>query len=403
MAGSVTGIGTTYNLPNYHGELFALTPADAPLLSAIGGLTGGMKTDSAEFEWQSFDLRDPAQRTRTEGATAPTAEERVRGNIRNVAQIHQEKVEVSYTKQASIGQVATPSSAPYRGVSGENPVSNELDWQVEQALKSIALDVNYSFINGRKNNPSDNTTARRTGGLIEAITTNVGASQAALTITGLSSATDTITEVSTGVANGDKIVFTKTGDATGIVAGRVYFVVSKASGSFKVALTSGGSAITLGTSTTNIDYIKPSASAITTANVDDLAQMAYDNGGLAEQFAATLVCNSAAKRGITAAWASAYGKAVSIQGNVGGVNVTKIQTDFGDLNLMLDRHMPQDALMVLSLEQLAPVFLEVPGKGVFFEEPLAKTGSSDAVQIYGEIGLKYGVEKAHAIVRGLKV
>ena len=28
-------------------------------------------------------------------------------------------------------------------------------------------------------------------------------------------------------------------------------------------------------------------------------------------------------------------------------------------------------------------------------EPLAKTGASDDVQIYGEIGLEYGNEKAH--------
>jgi hypothetical protein len=33
--------GTTFNLPNFVGELFELTPADTPFLSAIGGLTGG--------------------------------------------------------------------------------------------------------------------------------------------------------------------------------------------------------------------------------------------------------------------------------------------------------------------------------------------------------------------------
>jgi hypothetical protein len=47
------------------------------------------------------------------------------------------------------------------------------------------------------------------------------------------------------------------------------------------------------------------------------------------------------------------------------------------------------------------VFLETPGKGHFFEEPLAKTGASDEVQIYGEIGLEYGKETAHGLYRGL--
>jgi len=41
MAG-ITGQGTTYNLPNYVGELFAVSPEDTPFLSSIGGLTGGV-------------------------------------------------------------------------------------------------------------------------------------------------------------------------------------------------------------------------------------------------------------------------------------------------------------------------------------------------------------------------
>ena len=57
MAG-ITGLGTTYNLPNYVGELFAASPEDTPLLSAIGGLTGGESVGSTIFEWQGYDLRD---------------------------------------------------------------------------------------------------------------------------------------------------------------------------------------------------------------------------------------------------------------------------------------------------------------------------------------------------------
>lgn len=61
MAG-ITGIGTTFTLPNYHGELFGITPADTPLLSAIGGLTGGRRASSTAFEWQTYDLRNPPNR-----------------------------------------------------------------------------------------------------------------------------------------------------------------------------------------------------------------------------------------------------------------------------------------------------------------------------------------------------
>ena len=42
----VTGIGTTWNLPNYAGELFTADPTQTPFLSMIGGLTGGRQTDN---------------------------------------------------------------------------------------------------------------------------------------------------------------------------------------------------------------------------------------------------------------------------------------------------------------------------------------------------------------------
>ncbi|WP_329622926.1 DUF5309 domain-containing protein [Streptomyces sp. NBC_01255] len=399
MAG-ITGMGTTFDLPNYANELFALTPADTPFLSAIGGLTGGGMTGGVEFEWQTYDLRDPSQRTRVEGATAPTAEGRIRAGVRNVAQIHQEKVSVSYTKQAAMGMLATPGAAPFRGADGSNPVSNELDWQVAQALKSIALDVNWSFINGTYANPTTNATARKTRGLLAAIVSNRIAK--GVTTTGATSATDTITATAHGLVDGDKIVFTATSTATGIVAGRIYYVDAIDANTFKVATSSGGTAITLGTAT-GIAYTNPWETALTTDHVSDLLQLAYDNGGISEQETATLIVNSAQRRAVTKAFASAYGQFTETSRTVGGVAVDTIITDFGTLNVMMDRHAPQDTITVASLEQCRPVFLNVPGKGVMFEEPLAKTGASDEVQLYGEIGLEYGNEKAHAAMTGLKV
>ncbi|MGX1909005.1 SU10 major capsid protein [Streptomyces phaeochromogenes] len=399
MAG-ITGMGTTFNLPNYTGELFALTPADTPLLSAIGGLTGGGMTTATEFEWEQYDLRDPAQRTKVEGADAPTAEERARGNVKNVVQIHQEQVSVSYTKQAAIGQVASPQSAPFNHNGGDNPVTNELDWQITQALKQMALDVNWSFLNGSYANPTTNATARQTRGLLQAITTNRIAK--GTSVTGLTSATDTITETATALADGDKIVFTATGAATSIIAGRTYYVVGKTTNAFKVATSLGGTALTLGTAS-GIAYTKPWTTALTTDHVSDLLQLAYDNGGISEQETATLLVNSSQRRAVTAAFAGAYGKFMETSRTVGGVAVDTLVTDFGTLSVMMDRHMPQDVISVVSMEQLMPVFLNIPGKGTFFEEPLAKTGASDKSQLYGEVGLKYGVEKAHGVLTGLKV
>lgn len=399
MAGT-TGMGTTYDLPNYVGELFSLTPTETPFLSMIGGLTGGKGVATTKFSWQTDDNRDPQDRQRVEGAPAPTAENRVRAKVENVTEIHQEKASVSYTKQAATQLLATPTAAPFSMQGGTNPVVNELDYQVQKAIEAIALDVNNSFINGHFVDATDNATARRTRGIIEAVTTNA-IDKSALSYTGATSATDTIT-VTHALTAGDKIVFTNNGGAS-IVVGRVYYVKSVSTTvSFKISTTSGGAALTVGTGT-GIAVHKPYATALTTSVVDDLVQSAYDNGGVKNQFTATLWANSTQKRAVSAAYADAHAKAQPVDRTVGGVVVETIKTDFGTLNIALDRRIPADMLLFASMEQVKPVFTNIPGKGAFFEEPLAKVGASDDVQIYGEIGLEYGNEAAHGYLRGLAV
>jgi len=308
----ITGQGTTYNLPNYVGELFAASPEDTPLLSAIGGLTGGRSTGgSVLFEWQGYDLRDAdADRQRLEGADAPDGEQRVRYREQNVVEIHQEAVEVSYTRQATQGQRAS-GGEPTVTVGSTVIPANELAWQLEQQFKQIARDVEKTFIVGEYQNPSDNTQPRKTRGLLEAIETNV----------------DTAAEL--------------TEDA-----------------------------------------------------VLDLFQEVWDNGGIQEGETRTVIVNAALKRVLTKIFIKDRGYEESSR-NVGGVNLQTFETDFGRANIMLNRWMPADQLVVASLEDLAPRFLEIPGKGHFFAEPLAKTGSADKVQIYGEIGLEYGNERKH--------
>lgn len=158
MAG-IVGQGTTFNLPQYVGELYGLSPEDTPFLSAIGGLTGGKETQTKRFEWSYYDLRAAADRQRLEGANAPSPEERVRASGFNVVEVHQEAVELSYTRMA----VALAN----------DPVTNEMDWQKEQHLKQVARDVEFSFIRGVFAEPVDNTLPRKTRGILDAIVTNV--------------------------------------------------------------------------------------------------------------------------------------------------------------------------------------------------------------------------------------
>lgn len=393
MAG-ITAMGTTYSLPNYTGFLFALTPYDTPLLSAIGGLSGGGQVVSTEFEWEFYDLRTAGQNVALEGQAAPTAQERVRSNVTNVTQIHQEKVSVSYSKMAAVGQKSGTNNAL------PNPVTDELDWQVEAMLKQMARDVNYSFIRGVYNKPTDNTTKRQTRGLINAIQTNVS-NQGVVLGTGLALAAsgDTVTKTAHGLSNGASVRLSSIASATGVNSTDPYFVVGAAANTFQLALTNGGAAVDItadGTATVT------TGTAVTTDMVDTLLQSVYDNGGISQGDTATLLVGSAAKRRLTKAYATtnAYRE---MSRNVGGLDLTTIETDFGTLNIMIDRLMPQDTILALSLEMLQPVFLETPAKGHFFAEPLAKTGASDDVQLYGETGLAYGNERAHGMLTGLAI
>lgn len=327
----ITGQGTTFNLPNFVGELFTETPTDTPFLSAIGGLTGGEAVTSTLFQWQGYDLRDASDtRQRLEGANAPTAESRTRFNVVNVVEIHQEALEVSYTKQAATGQFdSTGSNHPGSvGIAGMNPVMNEVDWQTRQHLVQIARDVEQSFITGTFNNPSDNTTARRTGGILEAITTNV---------------------VDAGGASLD--------DDSG------------------------------GTEQPGFVLL-------------DLLQQVWESGGIMVSETATIMANAHQKRRLTKAFITDANYQEQTR-DVGGVAVTTIETDFGRLNIMLNRYMPTDQVAVVSLDECAPMFLLVPGKGFLFIESLARQGSAERFQIYGEVGLKFGNEKAHGKIINL--
>lgn len=315
----ITGMGTTFDLPNYVGELFQVTPSDTPLLSAIGGLSGGKQVDQKQFEWQSFDLREPKNPSNLEGQNAPEATQRVRQNVQNTVQIFHEAVEVSYTKQAAKGQ--------RDGLPGSNPVQNEMSWQVEQQLKQMARDIEYTFIRGTYAYPSDNSSARKTRGLLEAIATNV---------------------------------IQKSTDAEG----------------------------------------EPDTE-LTETEVLDLMQKIWQSGGIQEQETATLISNAGVKRQLTDLFITQKGYKEQTR-NVAGVNLTTIETDFGRVNLMLNRYMPSDQLTVTSLDVVQPCFLYVPGKGFLFEEPLAKTGAADKNQIYGEIGLEYGAEIQHGKIENIK-
>lgn len=395
MAG-ITALGTTYNLPNYTGILHLLTPADTPFFSAIGGLTGGGQSTDKEFEWGTYDLRTAGQNVSLEGQDAPTPQERVRATANNITQIHHEAVSISYTKQAATGALSGLATA-----GATSSVLNELDFQTRNMLTQMVRDVEWSFINGVYQKPVDNTTARKTRGLLAAITSNVISASAAAVTGAAAAATDIITATAHGMTAGDTVRFASVGAATPLTTTDVYYVIATnlAANTFSVSLTKGGSIVNI---TVDGTVTWSEGVTLTKTLIDTLLQTAYDNGGLMESDTRTLLVPSSQKLAVTAAYTTAGYVIKNLDGNVGGVNVQRVDSDFGTLNLMVDRHMPQDTIAAVSLEDCRPVYLEVPGKGHFFEEPLAKTGATDRNQLYGEVGLDYGNQMKHAKMTGLK-
>lgn len=409
MAG-ITGQGTTFNLPNFTGELYGITPEDTPFLSTIGGLAGGdIVAGATEFEWQFFDLREADQRTKVEGANAPTAEERVRSNASNVVQIHQEAVETSYTKNAAFNALGGINVAGL-----QNSVLREQAWQVIAMVKQIARDVEWSFVNGRFAKPSTNATARKTRGLLQAIETNRsnhGTEVDTFTVTVADPGV--FTSASThGMSVDDQVQFVE-GDGVMPIAiqgavtraleeGRTYYVkTAPSTTTFTIALTKGGDALEVtDAGTDDATRLLFTANALTSAAILDTAQTAFDNGGLLEGETRAFMGNSWTQRMLTKLFITDSGYEESSR-NVGGVALRTIETDFGVFNRLLNRHMPNGALALVSLEECKPRFLPIPDKGLFFQEELSKVGASNRTQLYGEIGLEYGNERKHALLVGL--
>jgi len=302
--GAVTGMGDSYDLPNYVGELFNITPNDTPFLSMMGGMTGGKSVTSKQFTWQTVDNAAAAQTAVVEGAD-PTYAERSRSEVINVTQIMQYGVQVSYTKQAATGNLSG------QAIIGNQPVQDELAFQLDMALKRAARDIEFSCMQGTYVADTDVSTARKTRGLGAALTTNK----------------------------------TDAGD-----------------------------------------------DALTQADIDATLKLMADSGAPFEQ--PVLFANAANKQLISGFYSNSLALAPRDR-NIGGVNITSIETDFCDLGVVYERHIPTTQVFIVDMAFVKPVFLDIPGKGHFFVEPLAQSGAAYKYQVYGEFGLEYGPEQFH--------
>lgn len=328
--GGAAGFGS-WNLPNFVGELFRLSPMETPFLSMIGGLSGGKSLTSPQWTWQDTLHRAPALsgtgRTLVEGDdavfTAQSRTERV-----NVVEIFQYGVELTYSKQAATGLLGTVGASPAvdaENILGTQPVQNEMAWQLQIKLEQAALDAEIAFLTGTFAHPNDGT-ARRTQGLIGAITTVA--------------------------KDGDLAADWSTAAGTAIAGKQM---------------------------------------------VNETALALFENGApLSGNYG--IMVGGASKLLVSGDFQGSSGNVMPRSYNKFGVNITDIETDFGLFPIILNRHLPAETVLFVDFDICSPAFMPIPGKGHFFLEPLAKSGSYDRQQLYGEAGLEYGPEGWHAKV-----
>lgn len=168
--------GTVWNCPNYVGELYMIGANQTPFLNLIGGLQGPTVRTVASFQFslaQPWALESAAQPAITETAslTAPTAWTYVRGQDVNTVQIFQRQVSISYAKQSVVGSITADSTTGLAEL-GLQPVVNERDFQIMAHMRQIALDAEYTFLNGAYQQATSAAVAPKTRGVITACSTN---------------------------------------------------------------------------------------------------------------------------------------------------------------------------------------------------------------------------------------
>lgn len=383
---SVAGLGLTFNSPNYTGDVLTITPSDTPFLSAIGGLNEqGEVVFATEFEGQTQDLGTPSQPDVLEGADAPALSGRTRGKWDNIVQPFHYAFGVSYTRQAAHQALSGLNIGGTR-----NPVQDELAYQSGIKLTEAARDMNWTFLNGVYRKPSDNTQSRRTRGLNSAIATNVLSNLGAVIATAFVASTDLGTANGHGLTNGQQVRVSNSA-ATGLANG-VYFVRDAATNTFKLAATAAGAAVNVtADGAADVQLLQP----LTAVRVLDLVQLVWDNHGINSAAEPTLIVNAGLKRALTKLFITDKGYQ-EMSRNVAGVSVTQIETDFGRLNLMVERAQGSNRLTFAHLGLIKPAYLLIPERGFLFTEELAKTGAQRRFQLYGEAGLWHGPEQAHA-------
>lgn len=157
---------------NFLGQLFLIGANQTPFLNMIGGMQGGKAATFDAFKFpvaQPWALNSASQNTQSEAtaATAGTPTTYTRTQDVNYIQIMKYDYDVTFAKQSTIGEISGTSIA---GI--QQPVTDEGAFQRMGAMEQMAIDIEFSFLQGSGVETTTSATNGKTIGLENAITTN---------------------------------------------------------------------------------------------------------------------------------------------------------------------------------------------------------------------------------------
>lgn len=147
-----------------------------------------------------------------------------------------------------------------------------------------------------------------------------------------------------------------------------------------------------------ISTVDASSGALSKTLIDQLMLEMASNG--AEFGRIVFFCTAADKQRITNLYSF-----VPMDRNVGGADISLIQTDFGVAEVVWNRLIPAGNLLVADMSKCNLVVQPVPGlmleDGIIGYEPLSKTGASEKGQLFAMMGLDYGSAYFHGSLTSL--
>jgi hypothetical protein len=139
------------------------------------------------------------------------------------------------------------------------------------------------------------------------------------------------------------------------------------------------------------NYVNGAGGALSKTLVDSLFLEAADGG--AEFLNPILWVSATNKQRLSAL----YG-VQPMDRMVGGVNITTIATDFGNVGVAYDRTITDDKILLADMAFVRPVFVPVKGGETILVEQLSQSGAAELWQIYAQFGIDYKAAKLHGVL-----